>query len=154
MLGQCCIITGGIITNGTRIYDRQFLPLPGSAEAQEGLGGKPGIPYQPYGVYGRHGSAGFWYQRQGARSHAVLWLQRLHWRRCAHSPCKCEAGTLWHRRFQSTFISCCTFAFGGNGCSGTERAVGTFRRLRVHFHTVIHCELLRELLCILRFQLL
>ena len=36
----------------------------------------------------------------------------------------------------------------------TEGAVGTFRRLCIHFHPAIHCKLLRELLCVLRFQLL
>lgn len=44
--------------------------------------------------------------------------------------------------FKALFIPCRTSTFGGNGCSGTEGAVGTFRRLCVHFHAIIHCELL------------
>ena len=40
--------------------------------------------------------------------------------------------------------------FGNTVYLFTEGAVGTFRRLCIHFHPALYCKLLRELLCVLR----
>lgn len=44
--------------------------------------------------------------------------------------------------------------FRGNGAEGKNRNRQAFRQYRLSFHPPVYCELLRELLCILRLQLL